>query len=77
MNAIEVIYDTLISFIQKNGWYLVVLVIIWYNAQDYIKEMREKWSLADANAPERVRVLNEHKENVRRKQQHEMNDKAD
>lgn len=52
-------------------------VIALYNLQPYYKEFMARRSLASANDPARVKLLNKQKEMTREKQQDQLNKKFD
>ena len=60
-------------FLQAHGWTLVGLALIVYllkpKFDDYVYKVKHQRALAQANDPERVRILNVERERVRREQQ--------
>ncbi len=72
MNVIEEYYLILVSYIQKFGWYILAVLIIYYFSKPQIKEFQAKMSLRSANDPKRVSVLDQQRNKIREKQQKEL-----
>ena len=58
-----------IEFVQYYGWYVVFTLIALYFAEPWISSARHRMSLASANAPSRVRILEQERQRVRLRQQ--------
>ena len=41
-NILEYVYEQVVEFIQKNGWYIVLLVIVLYNMRPYYEKFMEQ-----------------------------------
>jgi hypothetical protein len=58
-----------VELLQAYGWYVVFSLVAFYFAQPAISEMQSRMSLSQAQAPSRVRVLDEDRQRVRLRQQ--------
>jgi hypothetical protein len=72
--------NILASFFQNYGWRLVFFGLFWYfmggTVREYLNRSRERRILAEANRPDRKRVLDEERRRVRAEQQRLAMDRA-
>jgi hypothetical protein len=75
-NVLIELYQLLVQFLQRWGWGLVALAILWYNVRNTVHARLAAWrntrSLAQANRPDRRSVLDRQCEEIRNKQQQQL-----
>ena len=71
--AFDGIVATCQWFLVTHGWTFIFGLVAVYLSWPYLEKARAKWSLAQANEPRRVSILNEDRIRIREQQQREYN----
>lgn len=69
MNIIEEAYHKLLFYIERYGWWVVFLLILWTFLSPYLTQLWQILETYDPAEKERRRILDESRRRVRRQQQ--------
>lgn len=75
------VYAVCQQILQRYGWYFLLAVVVWYNVREAVYRSlatrAHRRSLAEANRSDRVSVLDEQRQRIREKQQHDAEERAE
>lgn len=71
------LYYRIWDFLAVYGWPITFILITFYTFQDNIKNVYNKWNLADANRPGRKNVLDAERFRIRRIQEEKIQEETE
>jgi uncharacterized membrane protein YeiB len=69
MNVLDEIYFHLLGLVQRYGWTLVFLLVLYYFIQPYLAQLWQKIKENDPRELQRKKILDEQRKRARREQQ--------